>query len=116
MGFTTVLGLTTGLIVVETTGELLLKPTSAANKYDWRFGLGLVCYIFVAILFAVALRSDDAGLAVINTVWQASNIAAIFLISVLFLGEQVTMWDYAGAGLAFCGAILMIIPQLLEDA
>lgn len=112
MGFGTVLGLTAGLISVETGAELLLKPSSSANKYDWRFALGVALYVAVAVLFAAALRSDDAGLAVINTVWQASNIAAIFVISILFLGETVTAWDYAGAGLAFLGAVLMIIPQV----
>jgi multidrug transporter EmrE-like cation transporter len=112
MGFGTVLGLTAGLISVETGAELLLKPNSSAKKYDWRFGLGVAAYVAVAVLFAITLRSDDAGLAVINTVWQASNIAAVFLISIIFLGETVTVWDYAGAGLAFLGAVVMIIPQI----
>ena len=80
-----------------------------------RFAAGVLIYVLVAVVFGVALRSDDAGLAVINTVWQATNIAAIFVISVLFLKETPKWWDYVGAGLAFSGALFMAIPAVASD-
>lgn len=115
MGFGTVLGLTAALIGLETGAELLLKPSQGSTKYDYRFFIGVIIYVAVAVVFGVALRSDDAGLAVINTVWQATNIAAIFVISIVFLKETPNWWDYVGAGLAFTGAMFMAVPAVVSD-
>lgn len=102
------------LVLFEVFAEILLTPIQGTQKYDFRFAVGIASYIVVAVLFAVAIRTQENHLGVINTVWQALNIVGIFLYSLIFLGEKFHALQIIGVCVAQAAAILMVIPEFIE--
>ena len=107
-----IIGLTLLLVAVEVAAELLLRPTKQSNRYGGRFVIGVLLYLIVGAIFAYVLRLKKNALAVINTLWQALNIAIVFVVGVVLLKEQVKALQIVGAIGAFVSAVLMVVPEV----
>ena len=102
------------LVIFEVFAEILLTPLQGTKTYDFRFGFGIASYIAVAVLFGIAIRTQENHLGVINTAWQALNIVGIFLYSFIVLKESFHVLQIVGVCVAQAAAILMVIPEFID--
>lgn len=107
------------LTFLEVVAEISLKPHnhSGSNFFtkNYLILIGILLYVFIAILLAVLLRltanSEGTKLGVINTTWQALNIVIVFLVSLFVFKEKFKAWQVVGVVLAMLAAIIMIVAD-----
>ena len=93
------------LIIIEIFGEFFIQLTINKNNY-WFLFLSALCYIVVVILFYFVLKKYK-NLAIINTIWQASNILIVFLIGVIYFKNNVNFKQIIGIIIIIIGTILI---------
>ena len=93
------------IIIVETIGAVLLNKASK-NENNLLLVLGIIAYIFVAILFYWLVKIEK-NMAIVNTVWQAANIVIVTAISYFMFKENLNTMQILGITLAFIGILLI---------
>ena len=93
------------IIIVETTGAVLLHK-AGKNGNNLLLILGIIAYIFVAILFYWLVKLEK-NMAIVNTVWQAANIVIVTSISYFMFKENLNNMQILGITLAFLGVLLI---------
>jgi small multidrug resistance pump len=93
------------IIFVETIGAVLLNKASK-NENNILLLLGIIAYIFVAIIFYWLVKLEK-NMAIVNTVWQAANIIIVTAISYFMFKENLNTMQILGITLAFIGILLI---------
>lgn len=91
-------------IFLEVVGTTILKY----SQLHWTFSgvpitIGLMCLSYITL--SRALFRLPVGVA--YAVWEGIGLAVIVVMSVLFLGEQLTLPRVIGLGLVFAGSVLI---------
>lgn len=93
------------IIIVETIGAVLLNK-AGKNGNNLLLVLGIIAYIFVAILFYWLVKLEK-NMAIVNTLWQTANIVIVTVISYFMFKENLNNMQIVGITLAFLGILLI---------
>lgn len=97
-------------IFSEVIGTSFLKSTEGFTKF-WPSVIVLVGY--TAAFYFLSLTLDSIPLGVVYAIWSGVGIAAIAIISVLFLDQKLDSATYIGIGLIIAGVVVL---RLYSDA
>tara|TARA_B100000614_G_C14279099_1_gene382711 strand:+ start:35 stop:367 length:333 start_codon:yes stop_codon:yes gene_type:complete len=97
-------------IFSEVIGTSFLKSTEGFTKF-WPSVIVLVGYS--AAFYFLSLTLDSIPLGVVYAIWSGVGIAAIAIISVLFLDQKLDSATYIGIGLIIAGVVVL---RLYSDA
>ena len=97
-------------IFSEVIGTSFLKSTEGFTKF-WPSIIVLVGY--TAAFYFLSLTLDSIPLGVVYAIWSGVGIAAIAIISVLFLDQKLDSATYIGIGLIIAGVVVL---RLYSDA
>ena len=97
-------------IFSEVIGTSFLKSTEGFTKF-WPSVIVLVGY--TAAFYFLSLTLDSIPLGVVYAIWSGVGIAAIAIISVLFLDQNLDSATYIGIGLIIAGVVVL---RLYSDA
>jgi multidrug transporter EmrE-like cation transporter len=93
------------IIIVETIGAIFLNKASK-NGNNILLLLGIIAYIFVAILFYWLVKLEK-NMAIVNTIWQAANIVIVTTISYFIFKENLNNMQILGIILSCVGILLI---------
>ena len=97
-------------IFSEVIGTSFLKSTEGFTKF-WPSVIVLVGY--TAAFYFLSLTLDSIPLGVVYAIWSGVGIAAIAIISVIFLDQKLDSATYIGIGLIIAGVVVL---RLYSDA
>ena len=97
-------------IFSEVIGTSFLKSTEGFTKF-WPSVIVLVGYS--AAFYFLSLTLESIPLGVVYAIWSGVGIAAIAIISVLFLDQKLDSATYIGIGLIIAGVVVL---RLYSDA
>lgn len=97
------------LIIFEIFGEFILKKSHTDNNILYLF-LGILSYTFVGLIFYFFIKHGES-FAVMNTIWQGTNIIVLTLLSFFILKEKLNVFQIAGILLTLVGIILVDLPK-----
>ena len=97
-------------IFCEVIGTSFLKSTEGFTKF-WPSVIVLSGYS--AAFYFLSLTLDSIPLGVVYAIWSGVGIAAIAIISVIFLDQKLDSATYIGIGLIIAGVVVL---RLYSDA
>ena len=97
-------------IFSEVIGTSFLKSTEGFTKF-WPSVIVMAGYC--AAFYFLSLTLDSIPLGVVYAIWSGVGIAAIAIISVLFLDQKLDSATYIGIGLIIAGVVVL---RLYSDA
>ena len=97
-------------IFCEVIGTSFLKSTEGFTKF-WPSVIVLAGYC--AAFYFLSLTLDSIPLGVVYAIWSGVGIAAIAIISVIFLDQKLDSATYIGIGLIIAGVVVL---RLYSDA
>jgi len=97
-------------IFSEVIGTSFLKSTEGFTKF-WPSVIVLSGYS--AAFYFLSLTLDSIPLGVVYAIWSGVGIAAIAIISVIFLDQKLDSATYIGIGLIIAGVVVL---RLYSDA
>ena len=97
-------------IFSEVIGTSFLKSTEGFTKF-WPSVIVLAGYS--AAFYFLSLTLDSIPLGVVYAIWSGVGIAAIAIISVIFLDQKLDSATYIGIGLIIAGVVVL---RLYSDA
>lgn len=107
--------LLTGAIIANVLTNIGFKYSALnelvpAKKWSW-LAVGLVFGLINSVLFTESLRF--VSLQVASTVFFALTIVGLYLVSVFWFNEPITLLRLAGAVVVIVGVIMMSMPESL---
>tara|TARA_B100000900_G_C20602334_1_gene726198 strand:+ start:10632 stop:10964 length:333 start_codon:yes stop_codon:yes gene_type:complete len=97
-------------IFSEVIGTSFLKSTEGFTKF-WPSVIVLAGYS--AAFYFLSLTLDSIPLGVVYAIWSGVGIAAIAIISVIFLDQKLDSATYIGIGLIIAGVVVL---RMYSDA
>tara|TARA_B110000114_G_C14984934_1_gene354096 strand:+ start:278 stop:637 length:360 start_codon:yes stop_codon:yes gene_type:complete len=105
------------LIIVESISEVLIrvsitdKPFGFIKDKSSQLLLGVIGYIFVALLFYLFLKYFRGSFAFANAMWQIGNIIIITLVSIFLFNTKLNYIQWLGFLFLIIGLILFGIEK-----
>ena len=93
------------LIFTEVLSEYLIKISLTKNNLKYLY-MGIFTYVLVGIIFYFYIKKGES-FAVLNTIWQGSNIIVVGLLSYFVLKERLSAKQLLGMLLTLFGIILI---------
>jgi len=105
------------LIIVEALSEVFLRSSTTSkplgfikNKYSQLF-LGIIGYVFVALLFYLFLKYFTGSFAFANAMWQIGNIIIVTLASIVIFNTRLNSIQWVGFIFLIIGLFLFSIEK-----
>lgn len=105
------------LIIVEALSEVLIRSSTTSkplgfikHKYSQLF-LGIIGYIFVALLFYLFLKYFRGSFAFANAMWQIGNIIIVTLASIVIFNTRLNSIQWIGFIFLIIGLFLFSIEK-----
>ena len=105
------------LIIVEALSEVLIRSSTTSkplglikHKYSQLF-LGIIGYIFVALLFYLFLKYFRGTFAFANAMWQIGNIIIVTLASIVIFNTRLNSIQWIGFIFLIIGLFLFSIEK-----
>ena len=91
-------------IISEVIGTTFLKSTEGFTKL-WPSVIVLIGYS--AAFYFLSLTLDTIPIGVVYAIWSGVGIAAIAIVSVVFLDQKLDTASYVGMGLIIAGVVIL---------
>ena len=91
-------------IISEVIGTTFLKSTEGFTKL-WPSVIVLIGYS--AAFYFLSLTLDTIPIGVVYAIWSGVGIAAIAIVSVIFLDQKLDTASYVGMGLIIAGVVVL---------
>jgi multidrug transporter EmrE-like cation transporter len=98
--------LITAIALAETFAQYCIKK-SHAEGCKLYFLLGVLGYTIVSVLLYYSF--EQRSMPIVNTLWNASSIILIILVSLYVYKETLTMWDWIGMIFVTIGTCLILV-------
>jgi small multidrug resistance pump len=93
------------LIFIEVLSEYLIKASVTYSNLKYLY-LGVLTYLLVGVAFYFYIKGGES-FAVLNTIWQGSNVVIIGLLSYFLLNEKLSYTQIIGMLVTLFGIILV---------
>ena len=93
------------LIFIEVLSEYLIKASITYDNLKYLY-LGIFTYLLVGVAFYFYIKRGES-FAVLNTIWQGSNVVIIGLLSYFLLNEKLSYTQIIGMLVTLFGIILV---------
>jgi len=93
------------LIFIEVLSEYLIKTSVTYSNLKYLY-LGVLTYLLVGLAFYFYIKQGES-FAVLNTIWQGSNVVIIGLLSYFLLNEKLSYIQIIGMLVTLFGIILV---------
>jgi len=97
------------LIILEIFGAFIIERSHSKNNKFYLL-LGVLAYTFVGLTFYFFIKYGKS-FAVMNAIWQGSNIIVLTLLSYFILKEKLSRIQIIGIFFTFIGIILVDLPK-----
>ena len=96
-----------GLLVCEIAAEVMLVEYNRRGDKLCFFVGAILAYITMAYVFVLSMKRVQ-NIAILNSVWQASNILIMVLVSIFLYKQTLTRPQQLGILLEIAGVLLLV--------